>query len=103
MLRKKPKPIKPGMVGRTSEERDKIALKLLERARAGTPGLLAVWYGGGMAIAIKRDKLDEHPVAITWREAHRLAFPEQYTVEPEVPRKGIARFQGERKTRRIAV
>lgn len=98
MLRKRP----PGQPGRTPEDRDKIALKLLERARAGTPGIVAVWYSGGLAISIKRDALDEHPVAISWRDAHKLAYPEAY-VEPEVPRKGMARFQKQGKARRIAV
>lgn len=97
MLRKKP----PAPPGRSPADRDRIALKLLQLARAGTPGIMAVWFGGGFAIQIKRTILDEHPVSISWREAHRLAFPEEYA-ESEVPRKGIARFQGERKARRIA-
>jgi hypothetical protein len=94
MLRKPP-------AGRTPIDRDRIALKLLERARAGDSGVLAVWYGGGASISIKRNVLDEHPVSISWREAHRLAFPEEY-VEPEVPRKRNARFQGAPNRRRIA-
>lgn len=98
MLRKKP----PPPPGRSPADRDRIALKLLRLARAGTPGIMAVWYGGGFAIQIKRNALDEHPVSISWRDAHRLAFPEEYA-KTEVPRKGIARFQGERKRRIIAV
>jgi hypothetical protein len=54
-----------------------------------------------MGIQIKRTHHDFDPIPITWREAHRLAFPEDY-VEPEVKRKPNTRFQGALKGRRLA-
>ncbi len=93
MLRKPP--------GRTPTDRQQIALKLLERARAGDPNVCAVWFSGGAGIQIKRNQHDFDPIPITWREAHRLAYPEHY-VKPEVQRKPNARFQPTLNRRKMA-
>jgi hypothetical protein len=86
-------------VGRSPLDRDRIALALLQRARAGDPQVCAVWYGGGLGIQIKRMSVDLYPTPITWREAHRLAFPEEYS--QTVQRKPMARVDAtaRRKTR----
>lgn len=88
--------------GLTPADRDRIALALLKRAREGSENVAAVWYGGGMGIRIKRRATDLDPEAISWREAHRLAFPEDYATK-EVPRKPNARFQGGKEARKLAV
>jgi len=75
-LRRPPRPYR-ALVGHTPEDRDRIALALLQRARLADSGVCAVWFGGGRAIAITRTPYGDRE-AITWREADRLAFPEKY-------------------------
>lgn len=81
-IRKRPEPRQPP-AGRTPADRDLIALALLRRAREPKSGVVAVWYGGGAAIQIKRTIADLDPIPITWREADRLAFPEKYVEKIE--------------------
>lgn len=90
-LRKRAEPRYPA-AGRTPADRDLIALALLQRARQPNGGLVAVWYGGGHSIAIKRTAADLYPEGITWREADRLAFPEKYV--EKIERKPAGRAGG---------
>lgn len=69
-------------------DRDAIALALLKRAKQPGSGVVAVWYHGGASIAIKRTQADIDPIAITWREADRVAFPEKYLERKPAGRAG---------------
>lgn len=86
-LRRKPREYR-ALVGHTPADRDRIALALLERAKRAD-GLVAVWYGGGHAISVRRAPLGEI-MSITWREADRLACPEKY-IERKPPTKAAGR------------